>query len=160
ATATTEELKDSEAAPDWILNDDEISRAVLIAEYFRVEVDEDTGQRRVFWSVINGIEVLAEEQEWNGCYIPIIPTIGRELIPFDEERRWVGIIEPNKDAVRLINYAASTAVEMAALEPKAPFIMAEGQQEGHEKEWLMVNVRNFPYLLYKPKNLGGELAPP
>ena len=48
----------------------------------------------------------------DGRYIPIIPVIGRELIPFEQDRRYVGMIEPNKDAVRLLNYSASSAVEM------------------------------------------------
>ncbi len=105
-------------------------------------------------------EVLEKPQEWNGKYIPLIPTIGSELIPIDGQRWWVGIIGPNKDAQRTFNYAASTAVEMAALEPKAPWIMAEGQEEGFESMWAQSNTRNFPYLLYKPKTVDGTMAPP
>jgi hypothetical protein len=96
----------------------------------------------------------------DGRYIPIIPVVGRELIPFEAERRWVGMIEPNKDAVRLLNYSASSAVEMASLETKAPYTMVEGQEEGHEQEWQLANVRNFPYLRYRNVSLNGTPAPP
>ena len=114
----------------------------------------------LYWSVINAIEELEPAQTQDGRYIPIIPVIGRELIPFESERRWVGMIEPNKDAVRLLNYSASSAVEMASLETKAPYTMVEGQEEGHEQEWQLANVRNFPYLRYRNVSLNGTPAPP
>jgi hypothetical protein len=116
--------------------------------------------KTLYWSVINAVEELEPSQEQDGRYIPIIPVIGRELIPFESERRWVGIIEPNKDAVRLLNYSASSAVEMASLETKAPYTMVEGQEEGHEQEWQLANVRNFPYLRYRNVSLNGTPAPP
>ena len=116
--------------------------------------------KTLYWSVINGVEELEPAQEQDGQYIPIIPVIGRELIPFESERRWVGLIEPNKDAVRLLNYSASSAVEMASLETKAPYTMVEGQEEGHEQEWQLANVRNFPYLRYRNVSLNGTPAPP
>jgi hypothetical protein len=115
---------------------------------------------RVWWSVINGVEELTEPQEWNGRYIPIIPVVGRELQPFDGERRFVGMIRPAKDGQRLFNYAASNAVEIAALEPRAPFLMAEGQNEGYERMWEQANTRNFPALIYKPTTVAGQPAAP
>jgi hypothetical protein len=114
----------------------------------------------LYWSVINAVEELEPAQTQDGKYIPIIPVIGRELIPFESERRWVGMIEPNRDAVRLLNYSASSAVEMASLETKAPYTMVEGQEEGHEQEWQLANVRNFPYLRYRNVSLNGTPAPP
>ena len=114
----------------------------------------------LWWSTINAVEELAPAQTLDGRYIPIIPVIGRELIPFEAQRRWVGIIEPNIDAARLLNYSASSAVELASLESKAPYLMVEGQEEGHEQEFQLANVRNFPYLRYKNVSLNGTPAPP
>lgn len=119
--------------------------------------DEPT--RKVTWYKLNAKEVLAE-QEWDGKYIPLIPVIGRELQPFDGERRWTGVIENAMDGQRLFNYAASNAVEIAALEPKAPFMMVEGQDEGHEAEWDAINTRNLTRVHYRPINLAGQPAPP
>jgi len=68
-------------------------------------------------------------------------------------------VHPSKDGQRLFNYAVSTAVETAALEPKAPFIGYEGQFEGHEQAWAQANIRNFPYLEVKPITLGGQVVP-
>ena len=114
----------------------------------------------LWWSTINAIEELAPAQTLDGRYIPIIPVIGRELIPFEAQRRYVGIIEPNADAARLLNYSASSAVELASLESKAPYMMVEGQEEGHEQEWQLANTRNFPYLRYRNVSLNGTPAPP
>jgi hypothetical protein len=113
----------------------------------------------VKWCKLTGFEVL-EEEEWNGKYIPLIPVVGRELQPFDEKRRWMGVIDPAKDAQRMYNYAASSAVELAALEPKAPWIGVAGQFANHEEQWKQANTRNFPYLEYDPVSVGGQPAPP
>jgi|TARA_R110000751_G_scaffold9650_2_gene35872 hypothetical protein len=139
--------------------DDEIpeGRTVLEGDGAR-SVEEQVPT--LWWSVMNAIEELEPAQTQDGRYIPIVPVLGRELIPFEQQRRWVGIIEPNKDAVRLLNYSASSAVELAALESKAPYTMVEGQEEGHEQEWQLANVRNFPYLRYRNVSLNGTPAPP
>lgn len=102
--------------------------------------------RQVFWSTINCQEELEPEQEWDGQWIPLIPMIGRELQPFDGKDRIVGMIANAKDSIRTINYAASGAIEMAALEPKAPYDLDPKQIEGYEQFWQQSNTRNFPYL--------------
>ena len=180
------------STPSWVSGDEGASRAVRVAEYYRLEYStskkvllddgseanaDDIPEGRtaregsearqrvestptLYWSTINAVEELEPKQEMDGRYIPIIPVIGRELIPFEQDRRYVGMIEPNKDAVRLLNYSASSAVEMSSLETKAPYMMVEGQEEGHEQEWQLSNVRNFPYMRYRNVSLNGIAAPP
>jgi portal protein len=94
-------------------------------------------------------EVL-EEGDWDSPYIPLIPVIGKEQIPFDGERRWVGIIGPAKDGQRFYNVSASTVVENMLLEPKTPFIGDPRQFEGFENWWAQANTRAFAFL---PANL-------
>lgn len=153
-------------APEWVKGDAETG-AILVVEYFyKIKKYEDvkvkgkgksvTRKREVVevkWAKLTGFEIL-EKGDWNGKYIPLIPVIGRELHPYDSERRWTGIIGPAKDAQRLYNYAASSAVELAALEPKAPYVGYEGQFEGHEEEWKQANLRNFPFLEAKAQTEG------
>ncbi len=139
--------------------DDEVPEGRMVREGEAARGVQET-IKTLYWSVINAIEELEPAQEQDGRYIPIVPVIGRELLPFEPQRRWVGMIEPNKDAVRLLNYSASSAVEMASLETKAPYTMVEGQEEGHEQEWQLANVRNFPYLRYRNVSLNGTPAPP
>ena len=50
--------------------------------------------------------------------------------------------------------------ELIALQPKAPWVMEEGQGEGHEDEWKNSNVRNIPVLYYKGTSIGNTPAPP
>lgn len=157
--------------PDWVRGDGETA-AVLVAWYFykvhtpeKVTATDGSGRTRtkdvirVHWTKFTGDEVL-EEGKTNGRLIPLVPAIGRELQPYDEERRWVGIIGPAKDAQRIHNYSISSAVELAALEPRAPWVGAEGQFEGHETEWAQANIRNKPYLEYKPTTIGDQIVPP
>lgn len=146
----------AEECPLWVLDNGE-GKSVLIAEYFDVEVQDD-GTRQITWRLITALDVL-DEQHWLGQYIPVIPCIGRELIPFDAERRWVGIIEPNMDAARAVNYAASGAVETVSLEPKAPFDVDPEEIKGYEPFYGQANVRNFPYLP-RHKVVRGQLMPP
>jgi hypothetical protein len=144
--------------PGWVGGTDEDSRTVRVAEYFYIDyADEEltwtdasgaeqsrtNPKRNVKWCKLNAVEEL-ESEDLQGEYIPLIPVIGRELIPFDGERRWVGMISPQKDAVRLFNYAASGAVETAALEPKAPFDLDPEEIEGYEEWWKQANVAQLP----------------
>jgi hypothetical protein len=138
---------------------DELNGADVIRDERGDPVTRTLDEVTVKWCKLSGAEVL-EKQNWNGRYIPLVPVIGKELQPFESERRWVGVIGPAKDAQRMYNYAASSAIEMAALEPKAPFVGAEGQFEGHEAEWGQANNRSFPYLEYKPTTVDGNLSPP
>lgn len=93
-----------------------------------------------------------------GEYIPIVPVLGDEYI-VDGRVQYSGMVRFAKDAQRQYNYNRTAAVEMVALAPKAPFIMAEGQDENHEADWKQANTRNLSRLLYKPVALGNQLAP-
>jgi hypothetical protein len=157
-------------APDWTRGGYGKDAAVLVAEYWfkktrRVKAGPKGRERereevQVYFCKIAGSEVVEEPTLWPGRYIPIIPILGTELQPFDEHRRMAGMVTNAKDAQRFYNYSASSLVEGMALEPKAPFIGQEGQFEGHEEKWNQANIRNFPYLEYKPKSIGDQPAPP
>lgn len=112
----------------------------------------------VRWYKINGLEIL-EETEWPCEWIPIIPVYGSEYVVNGKVIR-EGVIRHAKDSQRMYNYWASAETETIALAPRAPFIGAEGQFEGHEKKWQNANRRNIAFLEYKPKTVAGQLAPP
>lgn len=113
---------------------------------------------KVKWCILNGFEVL-EETEWPSEFIPIIPVIGDEL-DVDGKRILEGIVRHAKDPQRMYNYWATNETETIALAPKAPFIGAEGQFEGHESKWQTANIQNHAYLEYKPVSLNGQPMPP
>jgi len=115
--------------------------------------------RRVFWSLLNGIEVIEGPQEWNGCYIPIIPVIGDES-NINGDRRWTGIVQFARDAQQSYNYMRSAQVEAVGLAPRAQWLIADGQLEGYEAWWQQANTRNLPYLPYRLTTYSGGQAPP
>ena len=120
--------------------------------------------RTVKWALINAVEILDGNEdktagvEWPGRYIPIVPVLGDEF-NINGVTDYRGIVRDAKDAQRMYNYWVSAETEMIALAPRAPFVAAEGQFEGHEAKWKTANVRNYPYLEYKPKTLSGQLLP-
>jgi hypothetical protein len=161
--ATAMEWGDDATDPKWVRDKD-----VRVAEYWYRECkqvpipgheDRTREEYTVHFYKITGVEVL-EHSVWPGKYIPLVVVPGRELQTFDEERRWFGMIRLARDGQRFHNFAASTLVESMASEPKVPWIGAEGQFEGHEKEWAISNIRNLPYLEYKPTTIGDKPAPP
>ena len=121
--------------------------------------------RRVKWCLINAVEILEGNdegtagREWPGKYIPIVPVTGDE-ININGVKDFRGVVRDSKDPQRMYNYWVSAETEMIALAPRAPFVGAEGQFEGHERKWETANVRNYPYLEYKQTGLSGQLAPP
>lgn len=92
-------------------------------------------------------------------YIPVFLVIGNEL-DIDGEVTYSGIIRDSKDSAMMYDFWMTSATEEVSLRPKTPYIGAEGQFSGHEEEWRQANTRTFSYLEYKPKAVGGVLAPP
>lgn len=110
------------------------------------------------WCKINGVEIL-EETEWLGKWIPIIPVYGNDMY-VNGRRILEGIVRNAKDSQRMYNYWASAETEAIALAPRTPFIAAEGQIEGYEKDWKSANRKNQSVLLYRPVSLAGTPVPP
>lgn len=114
------------------------------------------------WHVVtDGFNILEQPKRWFGKYIPLIPVLGRELQPFDEQRRIIGIIRNARDPQRFYNSSVSTLMEVMFSEPRTPWVMAEGQDEGREAQWANANYLSIPVLKYKPTTLkDGTAAPP
>lgn len=109
------------------------------------------------WAKLTAHDVL-DQTDWLGKWIPIIPVTGAEL-DIDGERIFEGLVRRSKDSQRMYNYFASTETEAIALAPKAPFVVAEGQIEGHENEWATANTKNHAVLQYKQVDVNGQAAP-
>jgi predicted small secreted protein len=117
------------------------------------------GERsKVMWRKITATDVL-ETAEIKCKWIPVFPVYGDE-VDIEGKVYRSGIVRNAKGPAQSYNVMMSSATEAIALQPRQPFIMAEGQEEGHEPEFAQANNRNFPYLLYKPTELEGKLVPP
>ena len=128
---------------------------------FKALVDEEREQetRTVHRAIINGHEIL-EEDEWPGAWIPIIPIFG-EVAYVGGKPVIQGLIEHGKEPQRMINYLASSMVELIALTPKTPWIITSTQLKGHEREWKAANTKSFAYLIYEPTDSAtGQPFPP
>jgi hypothetical protein len=64
-----------------------------------------------------------------------------------------------KDPQRMYNFWSTALTESVALAPKAKFLLAEGQDEGHEMEWNQANIKSMPVLRYKQTDSDGRPAP-
>ncbi len=132
----------------------------LAPEYDKMEpINKREVQCEVIkWCKITSHEIL-EENEWPGCYIPIVKVIGDEN-DVEGQTTYAGLIRDAKDAQRMYNFWVTSETELIALAPKAPWIMEEGQIENHEGEWRNANTKSLPYLLYKATSVAGKPAPP
>jgi len=115
-------------------------------------------KRTIKWKKITAISVL-EERDWPGYYIPIIPVYGRHVVIGDKRKKF-GMVRHAKDAQRMYNFWVTSLTESVALAPKAKWIMAEGQDEGHELDWAAANIKSMATLRYKQTDIDGNPAPP
>lgn len=115
-------------------------------------------RKKVKWAKLAGDKVL-EKADWAGKYIPVIPVFG-DVIEVKGQRKTISLIRFAKDAQRMLNYYRSTETELLALQPKAPFVIAEGQIEGYEDEWQNANSVAYSALTYKPTTIDGMAVPP
>ncbi len=140
------------------------SETVRIAEYWYVEESKVEGKRRpkrtVKFCKTNGFEVLKDsETDWPGSTIPIIPVLGKQMI-MEGKPKLFSVVRPQKAAQQLINYSKSRIAETLSTSPISPFMVAEGQIEGYEKEWSSLNTTMRPFLTYKMVDSAGRPIPP
>ena len=98
--------------------------------------------------LLSGSEVLEKEKKWPGRYIPIVDVRGEE-ISVEGKRYLFSLINQAKDAQRNFNYWRTSATELVALAPKAPFIGPKGSF-ATDPNWGTVNNQTHSYLEYDP----------
>lgn len=141
------------------ITDDEDGEAKQFAK--RIEKRDS---HKVVRYLITAAHVLEGPTDWPGMYIPIVPVLGEEV---RIGRRTVrhGIVRYAKDPQRMYNYFRTTQTEVAALQPKAPWLGTEQNFEKYQADWATANTKNHPALIYTPdaRNGGREpsrVAPP
>lgn len=136
---------------------DDSIKADIEAGRMEILNEREAEVQSVTWYKITGLEIL-ETRRWPGRWIPIVEVVGEEI---DLQGKVIrnGMIRNAKDPARMKNYWASSKTEMVALAPKAPWIGAEGQFEGHP-EWDQAHVKTYSKLEYRPLDLEGHPVPP
>ena len=138
-------------------SDEMPSKEMLAAAGITVIDKRDTWRKKIKWCKLTAMQIL-EEGEWAGKYIPIVPVYGQE-VRVDDKHKKFGLVRMAKDPQRMYNYWATALTETVALAPKAKWLLAEGQDEGHENEWAMANIKAMPVLRYKQTDTEGRTAP-
>src|SRR6185312_2694904 len=116
----------------------------------------------VEWFLIAG-DTIIDRGKWAGKYIPICRCVGREIV-IDGQLDRKGLTRPQIDANRMLNYAASVSVQVAALAPKSQWVGPARAFEGQE-QWKDLNIKTYGALMYNdfdeeaPEG-GQTIAPP
>ena len=140
------------------VKDDELPpQEVLDAAGITIVETRSSFEKKIKWCKLTSMEVL-EEGEWAGKYIPIIPVYGQETVVENKKKKF-GIVRMAKDPQRMYNFWQTSLTESVALAPKAKWLLAEGQDEGHENEWAQANIKSMPVLRYKQTDIDGKPAP-
>jgi hypothetical protein len=138
--------------------EDELDKELMAEMGVEIINRRNSVRKKVKWCKVTAMQVL-EEGEWAGKYIPIIPVYGQSTIVQGKHKRF-GLVRMAKDPQRMYNYWSTALTETVALAPKAKWLLAEGQDEGHETEWAQANIKAMPVLRYKQTDIDGRQAPP
>lgn len=123
-----------------------------------IKRERKSAKRVVEWFKLTGADIL-ERTEIKCKWIPVFPVYGDE-IDIDGKVVRSGIIRNSKDSFKMYNLCITTAIEEVSTRAKSPYIMAEGQKEGHEYQWNNINRIPFAAVEYKPTTVEGLLVPP
>lgn len=128
-----------------VVIDDVVQR--LAQRGFRIDGERDSTKRQVEWFRLNGL-VMVDRQELPGTWIPVFRVQGN-AVDIDGKVRTRGMVEPMMDPQRMVNYGEVAKIKRLGLAPKAPWVAAEGQLDGHP-EWDDANKKTYSVLTYKP----------
>lgn len=120
--------------------------------------ERDVEQYKVEWFTLNGQQVLAK-YECPGQIIPVVIIPGEDMI-LNGKRVYQGLTRHARDAQSMLNFGMTQQAIHLSLTPRAPWVIAEGQNEGYENMWRDANQKNWSALVYKPVTIGEQLAPP
>ncbi len=110
-------------------------------------IQRKTTRRQVEWYRLNGRNVV-DHRVIPGRFIPVIRCEGNVLDINGRVHR-KGMVQDMMDPARMFNYWRTAQTERYALAPKAPWVAAEGQIEGHP-EWQDANQKSYSTLIFKP----------
>jgi hypothetical protein len=103
----------------------------------------------VLMCIVSGSQVLEGPYRFPVPMIPVVPVVGEETVIGDRVVR-TSLIRHAKDPQRLYNYWRSSAAEMIALAPKAPYLVTAAMIQRHRAMWDRASTSPLPYLLYDP----------
>jgi hypothetical protein len=153
-TRTEEDVKVYLTTDGKVFSQDQIDKdtdvqALIERGVIEFARDRIAKKMKVRQRIMSGAEIL-EDNDWAGCYIPIIPVYGDEY-NIKGRRYFRSLIHSAKDAQRQFNYWRSTATELVALAPRVPWIGPKGSFDHDQDRWNTANKQSHAYLEYDDK---------
>lgn len=139
-------LSDGSVVDEEMAKNDQYLMAKIQTGVLKIKTTRPAKSHKVTQNIMTGAEVISRT-DWVGCYIPIIPVYGDEII-VEGKRYFRSLIHGAKDAQRMFNYWRSTATELVALAPKSPWIGRKGTFDSDAENWATSNTASHPYLEY------------
>jgi len=131
---------------EFLTKNDGLSMAdIAKATGLTIKQQRKTRSYKVKRCILSGAEEL-DDEKWPGIYIPLIPVYG-DVVNIEGKRHFQSLIRHAKDAQRQHNYWHTSATEMLALAPKAPFLVQKGSVD-EDPNWLTANTQNHAFLEY------------
>lgn len=122
-----------------------------------IVADRPAARRYVEWYRINGRDVVDGRKKGArdpgkgplpGRFIPVVRFLGN-VLDVEGRVKYKGMIEDLIPVAQMYNYWRTAETEQLALASKAPWVMAEGQADGHP-EWEDANQTPYSRIEYKP----------
>lgn len=131
-----------------IVDEETLEKNAEIYNLMGVTVVKDrvTKSYKVMQRILTGAEVLSTT-EWPGRFIPIVPVYGDE-VNVEGKRYFRSLVRDAKDPQRMFNYWRTTATELVALAPKAPYIGRKGTFDSDLARWSNAHTTSYPFLEY------------
>lgn len=114
---------------------------------------------KVEWFTIAGGQQILARYDWPGPIIPVVIVPGEEMI-LDGKRVYQGLTRHARDSQSMLNFGMTQQAIHLSLTPKAPWLIAEGQDEGYKDMWKNANTKNWSALVYKPTTIEGMVVAP
>lgn len=111
-------------------------------------VRERKGEKTVVrWALSTFSQIIDGPYVWDGGYIPIIPVLGPEM-QVGDRMIYAALTRDSLDAQRMHNYWWTSATEIVAAAPKAPWVAEASSVGPYIKDYRTSMRRPIPVLLY------------
>lgn len=123
----------------WVDTIPEDQRKAVLATAIR---ERTVDEPYVCQKITNGVEVLAENTDWKGQFLPIIGCVGKVLWT-EDERHILSLIRNALGPQQLYNYYRTTEAEIVGMTPKFPWFSYGGTLD-HVNRAALVTANQVP----------------
>ena len=125
-----------------------------------VDTRSVTEKQIKFCKVAGGCMELERTDEI-GPFMPIVKMVGDEVLPYDEQRRYNGVVRAARGPQIGVNYLGSKMIEQIGQTPIPSLQVDPEAIDGYESWYALMNTRALPYAPYRSyDDQGRPLNPP